>query len=129
MNSPNLSLCAIQSVCDYIELFPLSPLVIGNATGCSSTEEITTACNTIIPRLSQVPSTIELYPNPTTGLLEVRGISYAYFKIINTVGQTLLHGALQGDTTLDLSAFPKGIYFIHISSEEEPIRVRKVVKQ
>ncbi len=60
-----------------------------------------------------------VFPNPSQGVFSIEiphnGLSTGEFQIHNLVGQQVLSGRLkEGRTTLDLSAFPKGIYFISL---------------
>lgn len=67
---------------------------------------------------------IEVLPNPTSGLLNLNFNATQEFvnvnvSVSNIMGQTLITRDLQnvnsGNTTLDLSSMPAGVYLIHIT--------------
>lgn len=66
-------------------------------------------------------SAYKIYPNPSHGILTIatqRDASLpatAEFHVHNLLGQEVLSGRIEGETTLiDLSACPKGIYFLSL---------------
>jgi len=67
----------------------------------------------------------KIYPNPTTGILNVRGYQIESIEIIDFTGRTV---EFKGTLTIDLSDFTKGIYFIKVKSSEGVI-TRKIVLQ
>jgi len=68
----------------------------------------------------------ELSPNPTTDIINIKSdIQYYNVIVYNSNGQLLLQSK---SSQIDLSAYPKGIYFINIEFEEGTVR-KQVVKQ
>ena len=56
----------------------------------------------------------QVYPNPTNGLLNIRGGEGCY-RITNVMGQVLRSGILSDDSRhLDVSGLPSGMYFITV---------------
>jgi hypothetical protein len=88
--------------------------------------------------VENMPSKIRVYPNPTTGELQVTSdelqVTNPEYSIFNGMGQRVLHGKLHGELhgrgvarnapTIDVSALPVGLYYLKISGE-----VVKFVKQ
>ncbi|MDR2962298.1 MAG: T9SS type A sorting domain-containing protein [Bacteroidales bacterium] len=72
-----------------------------------------------VPIEEMQKNTVTAYPNPTTGIVNVNKASK--IKVYNLQG-TLLHKTF--GTQVDLSAFPSGVYQLHVNGE-----VLKVVKQ
>ena len=72
--------------------------------------------------------TLTVYPNPTQGILFVETQNLASqneYRIINTMGQTVLTGQITGETQrIDISLLPEGMYFITV----EGITKKFVVK-
>ena len=81
-----------------------------------------------------------LYPNPTTGMVNVRldenGATWkvaeiqmfdVYGRLLNTV--ETCHGASLQTTQIDLSSYAPGIYLIKLVGDGRVIGVRKVVKR
>jgi chitodextrinase len=60
-------------------------------------------------------TTIKLYPNPTTSVLNVTSVSEnASFKVYNVMGQTILDGKINNGT-IDVSRLTNGNYIMEIS--------------
>jgi len=76
-------------------------------------------------------SYLQCYPNPTTGMLELEvPESDLYLIEISSLTGKLIHSQnMQGrKSTLDLSAFPEGIYFVTVKNDRY-IETRKVIKR
>ena len=73
---------------------------------------------------------IEIFPNPTTGLLTINTANISHkssnINILNTFGKIVCTRPIIGDQsiTIDISAQPSGIYFVQTSNG-----VLKIVKQ
>jgi hypothetical protein len=70
-------------------------------------------------------SAIQIFPNPTTGLLNVESKTQnAELKIYNTFG-SLIHQQIlkSSNQQIDLSAQPKGVYFLEVGEEKRKIVV------
>jgi len=75
-------------------------------------------------------SAIQIYPNPTSGLLtlELAASDLYQIEIISLSGQSVFSSQMEGPTSqIDLSPFRKGVYFITIRSEDY-ILTRKIIK-
>ena len=80
---------------------------------------------------SNANNEIFIYPNPTTGIIT---IEYHQFtgneKILmsDITGKPLLNSTLSGNvSTIDISSFSPGMFFIKIITEEK-VYVKKVIK-
>jgi hypothetical protein len=74
-------------------------------------------------------SAINLFPNPTTGLLQITGIEGDYSVEVFNVVQELVHTTnLTGNGQIDLTALPKGVYMVKIKTNSFYL-TRKVVLQ
>jgi hypothetical protein len=72
-------------------------------------------------------STLSIYPNPSTGVFNIDGISDAVNVVVTNVqGQVVYTGTVAERSQLDLSSQPKGVYFIEIRAEQS-VRTEKVV--
>ena len=62
-----------------------------------------------------------VYPNPATTEIHVKLNSREpeNYAIYNTAGQTVLHGRLQEETTINVESLSKGIYYINLDGEEK----------
>ena len=63
LNNDSLSICNVQSVCDYLTSANASIVILYNATGCSNQEEVEEACFTFIEEIS-VKNKFTISPNP-----------------------------------------------------------------
>lgn len=95
-----------------------------SAIGCVNTATIVQTVTVCIVEgvneQSESLSSIEIFPNPTSKNIVVRGLKPGYAIELRTVlGQVLVSEAsvLEGDKTIDLSTFTNGVYFVVIRSE------------
>ncbi len=68
---------------------------------------------------------VNIYPNPTNGLLNIDGTGPMHISVSNLLGQNLLEKTSDGNSTLDLSNLESGMYLIRIQTESGVI-VQKV---
>ena len=76
-----------------------------------------------------VQSDIEIYPNPTSSTLtiETNSNTKQNLEIVNLLGQTMYTYYIYSKATVDVSAFPKGIYILKLNTDKG-IVVKKFVK-
>ena len=67
------------------------------------------------------PALTEVYPNPTTGILNVK--AEGMVRICDLQGRTLLSRTCHESTSIDISHLPDGIYLL--STEEKTVRIIK----
>ena len=120
--NPILSICEVQSICEYL-LSPGGMVTIwNNSTGCMSEEEVKGACGTGIDDILEQAFTI--YPNPATDNISIR--SNANFSIEKVViydqmgREAMVPDHSQG--AIDISTLSNGIYIIGIKSEKGDTR-------
>lgn len=69
---------------------------------------------------------VQIYPNPTSGLIVAKAEMMNGIEVFNSLGQTILVKDVENDeVSLDLSSFGSGIYFISILTENGNI-VKKI---
>ena len=75
--------------------------------------------------------TIGVYPNPTTGLVTVKGKDLKQAEVFNTLGQRVVTAKGEGGETLqiDIADLPAGFYFVNVTDGEGRKCIRKVVKE
>ncbi len=76
-------------------------------------------------------SDVTLYPNPTTGIVHIESSDYEEnmsYTITNAFGQCLETGILQSNM-LSLEKLPSGIYFVQLSSKNQHIVTKKIIKK
>ena len=70
---------------------------------------------------------VNVYPNPTTGLVNIEGEGLGHVRIVDVYGQVVHNSSVAGEQThIDLSGVAKGVYLMHIEAKCGRI-VRKVV--
>lgn len=81
--------------------------------------------NTSIYDSEYYESKIKIFPNPTNGIIQLRGIDDNHFvKLINSRGQIIqeMNPIKNQEMSIDLSNRPNGLYFIWIYSKEDFIQ-------
>ena len=61
---------------------------------------------------------VQIYPNPTNGLLNVSGNGTMHITVSNMLGQNLFETTAEGNATLDLSSYGQGFYLVRIATEK-----------
>ena len=74
--------------------------------------------------IENAASAFNVYPNPTTGMVTVEGENIAAIAIYNATGQLV---NVVTTTTVDMSAFGTGVYFLNIIDNANNSTVTRVV--
>jgi hypothetical protein len=109
--SPNLSFGCFPDASSYHTWLSPTP---GGSNLISEIDQIET------------PVSIEIYPNPSTGLVYIKGSSDAQIEVSDMAGRILCH-SMRSDR-IDLSNFNDGIYLLIITTRKKQF-FRKIVKQ
>ena len=75
--------------------------------------------------VAELKQTQVLYPNPASDCFTVEG-NVKEVKVFNALGQLMLQGA---DNTVDVSAWPEGMYFVRIVDENDTVSTVKFLKR
>ena len=82
---------------------------------------------TNINSLTELNVGLDVYPNPTKGVIEFCLEEDAFVKVINTLGEIVMEKQLRvSDNKIDLSAYTKGMYYLEIISKKQNI-TKKIV--
>ena len=68
---------------------------------------------------------VQVYPNPTNGLLNVSGNGTMHITMSNMLGQRLMETSAEGDVTLDLNRYESGFYILRVETADG-VTVQKV---
>ena len=68
---------------------------------------------------------IDVYPNPTNGMLNIEGQGTMHICLSNLLGQKLQEVTAEGSIVLDLSRFESGMYLVRIETENG-VTIQKV---
>ena len=60
-------------------------------------------------------NSLSIFPNPASDVINVVVKNYSKLELINTIGQVVKSYTVNGNTTIDISSFNKGIYFAKIT--------------
>jgi hypothetical protein len=110
-----------------------SPAATGNnkTTGTFTLQTLAKDCNNLTSITGHKASSyLHLYPNPTyNGISVVSGFeSGAYISVYSSSGVLLHKDKAQADNcTVDISAYPPGVYFIRVTERNIDTAVLKVV--
>ncbi len=67
-------------------------------------------------------------PNPTCGQLKVEASGTYLLRIIDVFGKVMMEETMQNHSTIDISCFSAGMYFIELSNSEA-LSTYKIIKQ
>ena len=88
--NPQLSICDVQSICNYLANPGWTTIITSNNVGCNSVQEVENACTVGISE-QQSASHLSAYPNPfttsTTIEYELTEPSHVQLTIYNAIGE------------------------------------------
>jgi hypothetical protein len=129
INNGSLSICEVQSICDYLANPNGTVYIQNNSIGCNSVEEVEAACGLGINENGTSESYISIYPNPTSTTITIENYTKGTVSILNLNGQQLLQQEItELKTQLDISTLPSGVYFVRVTGERT-VQVGKFIKQ
>jgi len=84
----------------------------------------------VITSINAKKSNISIYPNPSNGVFTISGIEVnASINIYNAIGELVKSiQSTDNNTTVDLSDYSNGIYFIKIKNNKGEA-IQKLIKQ
>ncbi len=136
-NNDLLTICEVQSICDYLAAPNGNIEIYDNAPGCNSPEEVDAACATVHTEHIVFNNEIILAPNPFSEQTELRiaktnkgPIDICIFNIFGICLRSWHFentSAVQTQFSLDMHGIPPGIYFCRIQIGNETI-TKKIVK-
>lgn len=99
--------------------------ITNTALGCSDTAHVSVMVNcSAISQFENEESPI-IYPNPTSGIIEIAGSRSNKVIITNSLGTVL--EVSENVSTMDLSRYPNGIYYISILSKDGSLSNQKII--
>ena len=126
----SLSICNVQSVCDYLASPNAVIEIHDNANGCNSIEEVDSLCNITDVREFTTINEILIFPNPAKNEISISvkdGVIIKEINIYNQIGQRLIHK--KGKTnTVDVSMLPCGMYILEVEIDNGKLRSKLMIK-
>jgi len=101
-------------------------ITVTDANGCTKDTTFSVKSSVGLNDLSSIG--FEIYPNPTTGSFQVKGSGYYTILITDAAGKIVMNINGTNNTTIDLSVFEKGIYFVQIEKDEIQF-IEKIIVQ
>lgn len=83
------------------------------------------------PNVSSINTELTIWPNPTKNAINFNlpdEPKMWTIKIYSAKGKELIESTVTSNQSISLNSFPKGIYFIQLSSDNE-VRLGKIIKQ
>jgi hypothetical protein len=68
----------------------------------------------------------EIFPNPTTGQVSLKGMHNSDIEIFDAQGKLLFKTS---ESEFNISNFSKGIYFLHLKEENNHVLVKPIIKE
>lgn len=62
-------------------------------------------------------NTVNIYPNPSNGIVTVEAVNNGVLKVYNTTGQLVYNQKIEGQTIVDVSDIEKGAYLFVLTDE------------
>ena len=77
-----------------------------------------TTFNTWTEGVSELESSLKLYPNPASEVLNLAGEGMSKVEIYNAMGQCIITEEVNGEAVISTSALSNGIYFVRIYAND-----------
>jgi hypothetical protein len=102
-------------------------VIVTNGVGCTGSDE-TKYFGVGVESLSRENDFI-LFPNPADESITIRlgSNQTSELKLYNTLGQLIRNDLVQRQTTIDVSNFSAGVYYIVLQSENDLVAKRLIV--
>lgn len=115
-HNPLLTMCALPSFCGCLESPFSSILIENNAPGCDTRAEVWAACRVPVENTAAGDHFIALSPNPSSGMLRLQSSKQGegILRISDGRGRLVLEQGFYGETSIDLTSRPGGIYFFRV---------------
>lgn len=81
-----------------------------------------------VSRAGNAYAQLDVYPNPTSGLLSIKAPADASFELIDSFGKIIRSGVLPS-TELDISTLPNGVYTLAVYRSNGKRHIERIVKE
>ncbi|MBU2938420.1 T9SS type A sorting domain-containing protein [Lacinutrix sp. C3R15] len=94
---------------------------------CGPGVEASPDCATLSINESKIFDKLNVYPNPTNGVISIDGIKGGNIKITDLQGKIVLESIIDNDNSIDISKQRPGVYLLIIETENITFH-RKIIK-
>jgi hypothetical protein len=129
-NNIELSICSIESICEYITTSDSVVDIYNNSQGCNNELEVLSACVTMISDNSK-KEIFTIFPNPATNNIDILNkykLEVIKITIYNQMGQKLIESKNISEK-VDISELDVGIYIVEIVSGKLTQRHKLIVSK
>lgn len=101
---------------------------VTDVNGCSKYSDTVTVVNLSVADVQGVQNDVRIYPNPSTGIVNIESTISVNVLVTDLVGRTVLQASKAKE--VDMTNFADGIYLFRISDQSGSlIKMEKVTKQ
>ena len=130
-SNSKLSVCAIQSICDYLASPNGTVQIEDNSPGCNSQQEVDSACVYLIDTENGFEKDISIFPNPSNYSIAVEMTRPFNTDILLTIfridGQKLIEQNITRQrTVVDISTLPPGVYLVRLVNNKS-VMVQRIL--
>jgi len=89
------------------------------------------SCNALGIESNELEKGIEIYPNPTSGILKINfknSTDKSEIEIFNSIGQNVFKNNISNQTEINISTFSNGIYLMKIKNGQNVV-TKKIIKE
>jgi hypothetical protein len=72
---------------------------------------------------------VRLYPNPTSGIFRLENTDIQSLEILDIYGKFIKKITVQDGSSVDISEFNPGIYFLRVRNKENEVHIDKLIKR
>lgn len=126
----SLTTCEVKSFCDYLGLPNSYAEAFYNGIGCSSNEEVESACEALFSGIEDISSEIVISPNPASEFIYFDNISESELKsivIYNLSGEKVLE-VCEFTNRIGISSINSGLYVVEFLFDNHSVRQKLMVK-
>jgi hypothetical protein len=126
----SLTTCEVKSFCDYLGLPDSYAEAFYNGIGCSSNEEVESACEAVFSEIKDISGEIVLIPNPASEFIYFENISERNLKsiaIYNLSGEKVLE-VCQFTNRIDISSINSGLYVVELYFGDYSVRQKLIIQ-
>lgn len=125
-----LSICEVQSVCNYLVLSGSQVYINANAPGCNTKPQVQIACASVMVDEQYLQENIRIYPNPAHQELNItlEGYTIDEVSVYTLTGQQVMQER-PANGIIDISYLQPGMYIVEVIIENTKVRQKLLVQR